>query len=158
MMYVMDLPTVPPRMIKDGEVACMYEEMGFWKGIADSMRRAAGGEQGECFIVCALHAGEQPLCIYLVRERLRDVRVPDICRTAILCGASDILVAHKYPQRVVPPAVDLRAFINISEISSSIGMRVVDYILIGGDEIFFSVKQDPDVWDRWADSQEYVTF
>lgn len=62
-MYSINFPFIPPRMIKDGEVECVYESAEYWRGVAEAMRKAVENEKMECFIVCVFHDIRDPLCM-----------------------------------------------------------------------------------------------
>lgn len=157
-MYEMNYLSFPFKMVKDGEVICTYERLEFWKYVAESMTKAVENVYEECFVVCALNEKQNPLCIYFVRGGIPSIHVADIFRIALLYNSPNILVAHKYPNKTAIPTADLRFFMDITDISPLIGVKITDYILIGGKEIVFSVKGNPDILDQWANPEEFVSF
>jgi DNA repair protein RadC len=106
------------------------------------LRSILGGKEQESFIILILNSRGH---VTAWREVARgyqdrvDVPVRELFRTAILCDAAGIICAHNHPSGdPTPSTADMVVTAQLKVGGDSIGIPIVDHIIIGEGERYYS--------------------
>lgn len=104
----------------------------WWKKLEDS--------DTEKFITICLDTNNHIICFDLVTNGTVDqahVHIREVFKSAILTGATSIIVVHNHPSgKCKPSSADTLLTKNIQEAGELLGVKVLDHIIIGVDEYF----------------------
>lgn len=99
----------------------------------------------EMFYVCCLDARNQPVCLEMTAKggcSCCNVEPAQVFKTAILSNASGIICFHNHPSGICTPSEDdKRLTKRLKEAGEILGISVLDHIIIGENNTFYSFKE-----------------
>jgi len=106
------------------------------------LRDILSGREQESFIMLALDARNRITAWREVSRGTSDsveIRARDLFRTALMCGAGKVVVAHNHPSGDPSPSPqDIILTRRLMAAGEIIGLDVLDHIIIGAGERFYS--------------------
>ena len=106
------------------------------------LRDILQGREQESFIMLALDARNRITAWREVARGTSDsvaISARDLFRTALMCGAGKVVVAHNHPSGDPSPSQqDIILTRRIMEAGELLGLDVLDHIIIGAGERFYS--------------------
>lgn len=100
----------------------------------------------EHMILLCLNTKLQPIATFQIAQGGPNsccIEIPGIFTRAVLSNARGILLAHNHPSDdVEPSSSDLKICERIKEAGALIGVQLVDFIIVGGDNSFSFRKHD----------------
>jgi len=99
----------------------------------------------EQFVICCLNIKNQPTNISTISIGCVDstlVHPREVFKVAILSNASSIILAHNHPSGNTEPSKDDKIMTErICEVGKIHGIKVLDHVIIGDDNNYFSFKE-----------------
>lgn len=133
---------------RTAEVACAVED-AFAKGalasVAPMLREILAGREQESFVMLIVGAGGRVEGWREVARGLADqVQVPvrEMFRTALVCGARAVIIAHNHPSGdPTPSKADMVLTARLSQAGALLDCPIVDHVIIGAGERYFSFAE-----------------
>ena len=140
------IQVVSIQMIKEKNV---YYENNVIRSPKDSaviMREFIGNSDREQFVVACLDMKNKVTNITLVSMGSLNasvVHAREVFKTAILSNSASIICAHNHPSgNPAPSPEDIVVTNKLIEAGNTLGIQVLDHIIIGDDDKFFSLNQN----------------
>jgi len=115
------------------------------EGMVEYLRPGFKGMDREMFVVLSLTIKYAPIGVNLVAVGSLtscNTHPREVFKPAILANAACIVVAHNHPSGDVSPSDSDREFTDkIVEAGNLLSIKVLDHLIIGKDDRFFSFKQ-----------------
>lgn len=138
------LPVVSLRMVRDASVTYGENQVRIGADIAKLVMPLIMNLDSEVMTVLALDTKHKVVAIYRVAQGgLNYVHIPtrEVFKTAILCNAAAIAIAHNHPSGdPVPSPEDVSVTELIVEAGKLLDIEVVDHVVIGF-ERFVSMRE-----------------
>ncbi len=142
---LMDVPHVEIRRTDERKILDVDLREGITPA-AKFLREILGGKEQESFVILILDAaGRATAWREVARGRQDRVEVPtrELFRTALLCDAAYLILAHNHPSGDPTPSLQDRLMtVQLKMAGDSIGIRIVDHIIIGDRERYYSMARD----------------
>jgi DNA repair protein RadC len=140
-----DVPHVEIRRTDVRKIATVDVRQDGLSAAAKFLRDILGGKEQESFIILVLDVGGRVTAWREVARGRQDrVEVPtrELFRTALLCDAASLIISHNHPSGdPTPSEPDLMLTARLRAAGDSIGIPIVDHIIIGEGDRYYSFQQ-----------------
>lgn len=103
-------------------------------------------QPAEIFVMLALDSQKQPIGCFLVHQGTISSTVVsprDVFQRALLVNAHSIIIAHNHPSGETKPSIsDMELTKDLRDIGKSLGVKVVDSLIIGDNGRYFSFEEE----------------
>lgn len=103
-------------------------------------------QPAEIFVMLALDCQKQPIGCFLVHQGTISSTVVsprDVFQRALLVNAHSIIIAHNHPSGDPKPSInDMEITKTLREVGSSLGVKVVDSLIVGDNGRYFSFEEE----------------
>lgn len=103
-------------------------------------------QPAEIFVMLALDSQKQPIGCFLVHQGTISSTVVsprDVFQRALLVNAHSIIIAHNHPSGETKPSIsDMELTKDLRDIGKSLGVKVVDSLIIGDNGRYFSYAEE----------------
>lgn len=100
----------------------------------------------EIFVMLALDTKKRPVGCFLVHQGAIShtvVSPRDVFQRALLVNAHSIIIAHNHPSGDPKPSInDMEITKTLREVGSSLGVKVVDSLIVGDNGRYFSFEEE----------------
>ncbi len=140
------------QMVKDDEVIYGKQVLDGPRETATLVRGLIGNMDRECLVVCATDAKMKPTHIQIVgigAINYCPVSIPEVFKAALLSNSVNILLAHNHPSGDCTPSSEDIAFTErVMRAGDLLGIRLIDHIIVGGDDSFYSLREEGGFFGR----------
>lgn len=134
------------KMVKDNSVLYQGRRISGPDDAAELLRDFLKDSDRERFIVAFLNTKKEPNAIHTVsigtvNSSLCHPR--EVFKAAILSNASSMILSHNHPSSdTTPSEEDKKITERLVEVGRIIGIEVIDHIIIGQDDEYYSFKEE----------------
>lgn len=133
------------RMVKEGSILYEVRRISSPTEAAGLGRKFLEETDREQVIVCCLDTKNQPVSINVVSMGTLNsslVHPREVFKTAILSNAANIILFHNHPSGDPKPSnEDLSITKRIKEVGVLMGIELLDHIIIGSEDRYYSLKE-----------------
>ncbi len=137
-------PIYSVKLVREGSVDLPSLQVNNPQQIADLLMRLLGDAPQEHFLVCSLDRHNHMIGVQTVSMgsvAATQVRIVEVFRSAILCNACAIIVAHNHPSGdCTPSPEDIAVTREIVQAGKLLDVQVIDHLVIGYKQ-FASLKE-----------------
>ena len=139
------IPIYQVKLVRDGSQASERKKVDCAATAARILQQYLDGADREHFVVLLLDTQNQVIGIHTVTVGTLDaslVHPREVFKTAILANAASVLLAHNHPSGdATPSAEDLMVTRQLSEAGITIGIEVLDHIVVGDVDRYYSFRE-----------------
>ncbi len=136
MTYPHSIPVV--RLVREGRTSKQHDEIRSPKDVVPVLQSMIGTATEERFIAIHLNTRHRPIAYHEVSRGSLSASIVhprEVFRTAIVNGASAILIGHNHPSgETTPSEDDLTITTRLVKVGELVGIPVLDHLIIGDGE------------------------
>ena len=145
------IPIVHLEIVKDSAIHYGTVQVQTSSEMADLFKSIIGKRNTENMLICTVDARNQPSLLQITGIGTVDYcqfSVPDIWKAALISNASGVIVSHNHPSGNVSPSIhDLEATKKLIAAGNTIGIPLIDHIIVFGDKHYSFHDDRPCLWD-----------
>ncbi|MGX8124605.1 JAB domain-containing protein [Clostridioides difficile] len=134
------------KMIKEKSIIYKPRKVSSPKDAYDLFETFMIDSDREKFLVACLNVKNEPVNISIVSIGTISsslIHPREVMKTAILSNSNSIIVAHNHPSgNIIPSEEDKNITSRLVNVCDMLGIKLLDHIIIGEDDQFFSFKQN----------------
>jgi DNA repair protein RadC len=139
------IPIYQVKLVRDGSQASERKKVDCAATAAHILQQYLEGADREHFVVLLLDTQNQVIGIHTVTIGTLDaslIHPREVYKTAILANAASVLLAHNHPSGDPSPSTeDLMVTRQLSEAGITIGIEVLDHVVVGDAGRYYSFRE-----------------
>ena len=139
------IPIYQVKLVRDGSQPSARKKIDCADTAARILQKYLEGADREHFVVLLLDTQNQVIGIHTVTVGTLDaslVHPREVFKTTILANAASVLLAHNHPSGdPTPSAEDLMVTRQLSEAGITVGIEVLDHVVVGDPERYYSFRE-----------------